>query len=354
MLQSIQKAVIVTHVNADPDALSSACALSKVIQSLNTFANTKILLPEGMNQESKRIYELCKELGIQIVIVKKYSDIEEKEPNDICVIVDTASFEQLRLVKDYVKQNCKSILILDHHQFRDFKELDTALKIVCISSEIDYSSTSEIAFMLLDRVSNRIDSEILRKLATILLAGVLSDTKRFQRIAKNTFYIVANMIKYGADYENALHMLTVEKSPTSRIARIKCVLRHRGFKIRIKGREIYVAISNVGAFESDCATFLIALGYDVVFVLTEDDKLKAIRLIYRGKEDIITQLNIDIFTEFVRKLIDVYGGGGGGHKAAGGAILRIYDLRNVVTQLIKVMNSVSEVSVMEIVEEKPS
>jgi len=354
MLQTAQKVVIVTHVNADPDALASACAMYKVVQSLNARSNVRVLIPEGVNQEGKKIYELCRDLGIHIVVVKKFSDLEEIEEKqlDLCIIVDAASFEQLRPVKDYIKQKCQHILILDHHHFQDFRELNTIPKTVCIGSETHYSSTSEIAFLFLEKVLGRIDLESLKKIATILLAGVLSDTKRFQRIAGNTFHVVANMIKYGADYETALRMVVVERPLASRIARIKCVLRHRGFKIRIKGKDIYIAISNVGAFESDCATFLTTLGYDIVFVLTEDEKLKAVRLVYRGREDVIKQLDVDIYTNFIQKLIEVFGGGGGGHKAAGGAVLRIYDFKCAITQLLKAMDSVSEIGVVEIVEEK--
>jgi hypothetical protein len=162
------------------------------------------------------------------------------------------------------------------------------------------------------------------------------------------------MIDLGADYQTALRIIAVEKLPSNRIAKIKCILRHRGFKVRIKGKDVYIAVSNVGAFESDCASSLVALGYDMAFVLTEDEKLKAIRLVYRSREDVVMQLGIDIFTEFIKKLVDEFGGGGGGHRAAGGAVLRVHDLKGVTAQLIKAMHSISETGIVEFAEERIS
>jgi nanoRNase/pAp phosphatase (c-di-AMP/oligoRNAs hydrolase) len=356
MIQLAQRIIITTHVNADPDAISSACVMTEVAKSLNRHAKTRILLPEGVSQESKGIYEICKELGTHITVVKKYSDLEELEQklNDLCIVVDVASSEQLRLIRDYIKQSCEHILILDHHQYQDLKELYTGSRAVYIGNETHYSSTSEIVFLILEKALNRISPENSKKLVTILLAGVLSDTKRFQRIAANTFHIVAKMIDLGADYQTALRIIAVEKLPSNRIAKIKCILRHRGFRIRIKGKDIYIAVSNVGAFESDCASSLVALGYDIAFVLTEDEKLRAIRLVYRSREDVVMQLGIDIFTEFIKKLVDEFGGGGGGHRAAGGAILRAHDLKGVTAQLIKAMHSISETGIMEFAEERIS
>ncbi|MEM0026763.1 MAG: DHH family phosphoesterase [Ignisphaera sp.] len=349
IIEDARRVAIITHVNADPDALSSACALYKLIYSLNNNAFVEILVPEGIGLECKRIYKLCQRMNTIIDVIKRHHQLENKEPCDTCIIVDTASWEQLRIIKNYVFQ-CNNIIVIDHHQYQDIQVLDKSKKILFFGDEQYYSSTAEIVFEMIVNYNQRLGN--LNELATILLAGILWDTKRFQRIAKNTFRVVAKMIDLGADYEEAMKLIAVEKPPSNRIARIKCILRHRGFKIRIKNSEVFIAISNVGAYESDCASSLISIGYDISFVVTEDEDLKATRVVYRGRDEVVNALDIDIYNNILKKLVDVYGGGGGGHKVAGGAVLRTYNVKHVIEQLIKVLNSISEIGILEFVEER--
>lgn len=349
MIENAKRVAIVTHVNADPDALSSACALHRLVNSINRDAFVEILVPEGIGLECKRIYEFCQRMDIPINVIKKYHQLEGKEPCDTCIIVDTASWEQLRTVKDYVIR-CNNIIVVDHHQYRDIQAPDKNKRILFFGDEQHYSSTAEIVFEIIVNHDQRLDN--LNELATILLAGVLWDTKRFQRIARNTFHAVAKMMDLGADYEEAMKLTAVEKPSSNRIARIKCILRHRGFKIRIRDSELFVAISNVGAYESDCASSLVSIGYDISFVVTEDEDLKAIRVVYRGKDEVVNALDIDIYNNILKKLVEVYGGGGGGHKVAGGAILRTFNVKHVIESLIKILNSISEIGVLEFVEER--
>ncbi len=349
IVEKAKKVAIVTHVNADPDALSSACALHELVHSLNKEASIEVLVPEGIGSECKYIYVTCQKMNIKMDVIKKYHQIEDRAPCDVCIVLDTASLEQLRLLKNYVLK-CDTIIIIDHHQFQDIGPLIKDRQVIYIGDGQSYSSTAEIVFEMLMKYNLSLNN--IREIAEILLAGVLWDTKRFQRITRNTFHVVASMIDYGANYEEALKLIATERPSSNRIARIKCIFRHRGFKVRIKNSDIFIAISNVGAYESDCASTLITIGYDISFVITEDESLKAIRIVYRGREDVINSLNIDIYNEFVKKLIEVFGGGGGGHKAAGGAILRTYNIKQVVDQIIKILNSISEIGILEFVENK--
>jgi len=353
-MKQARKVVVTTHVNADPDAVASACVFYSIAKALNKDANACILIPEGISRESRGLQELCNEISANIKIVKNLSDLRKlaEEMFELCIITDTASLEQLRFVKDLIISNCSFITIVDHHRFQELIGFKDNQKVVKVVDEENFSSSSELAFLFLEKVKEHIGGDELRKLLTITLAGIVADTKRFQRIAKETFSIVSKIVKYGADYERALKSLASEKPPSSRIARVKCILRHRGFRIRIKGQDVFVAVSGVGAYESDCASVLISIGYDAAFVFTEDEKLKALRIVYRGKDEVIEQVGLDMFNNIVKKLIDEFGGSGGGHKSAGGAILRTYDLKSAVMQLIKVLNSISETGVLEFAEEK--
>lgn len=337
---------ILTHSNADPDSLSSACIIARIVNEINPTASTRIIVSNGVGSECRSIAHFCTSMNIRMEVVKRYQQVEN-QIEDTCVLVDVASTEQLGYAKQLVR-SCRTVIILDHHSVHEYE------KDLLGSSEIIYlvdptaSSTAEIVYKFMSELNISIEVDFLK----ILLAGIIWDTKRFQRISANTFKYVSEMIESGVQYYEALKLIESVKPTYSRIARIKCLLRHRGFKATVGDREIYIAISEVGAYESDCATMLITIGYDVAFVVNIDESLKISRMIYRVRENLTEDLKLDIHESIVRKLIDVFGGGGGGHKGAGGAVLRTSDVKGIVTEIINVLNGLSGNNLIEFVENR--
>ncbi len=337
---------ILPHSNADPDALGSACVLAYLINKMNPVANVRIVVSDGIGSECKDITNLCIERNIKIETVKRVQQVKTRI-EDLCILVDVASTEQLKHTKP-ILTTCKMIMVIDHHDIHDYEaDLLSDKEVVYLLDPVA-SSTAEMVYKLINELNVMIEADLLK----ILLAGIVWDTKRFLRVSPNTFKYISEMIERGVQYVEALKIIENVRPIYSRIARIKCLLRHRGFRATINNREVYIAISEVGAYESDCATALLTMGYDVAFIINMDESLKMIRFIYRARENIIEDLQLNVYENIIKKLIDLFGGSGGGHKGAGGAILRIFNMEVVVTEIIKILNTISNNNLTEFVENK--
>lgn len=340
--------VIVPHANADPDALSSSCALAYIVGTLNKNAEVSIIAPEGIGLECRRLLDLCHSVNTKIVIAKKSVDVEDifnKKP--VCFLVDIASAEQTKILKNYLTL-CSSIIIMDHHEAHEYTLLLRAVEnnVLIVCSEA--SSTSEIVFELSKQLGITPPKEILE----MLIAGMLWDTKRFLRATSSTFEHAAEILKLGADYQRSQQLILAPRPPHTKIAKIKCVLRHKGYKVTLDDDEVYIALSEVGAYESECATSLIGIGYDIAFVASEEESINAIRVVYRVRENLELLQKIDVYNDIIRQLIQRFGGGGGGHKAAGGAIINASSTDVVLKEIIKTLISIAKGKIVELAESR--
>ncbi len=284
-----------------------------------------VLIPESISLEARRIAEVCSSLGIELRTVRK----SDRVPSgfDLCILADTASIDQIKMLRAVVDE-CKHIVVVDHHEERGIPSEKT-LELV----DPGASSTSELVFELARELSIELPCELLEA----LLAGMVFDTRRFLRASPRTFRNAAEILERGAMYQRALSLTAVPKPQHQRIAKIKCILRHRGFRASIGSEQLFIALSEVGAYESECANTLLGIGYDIAFVFSEDDVLRAIRVVYRAREDVLLRLGLEIYGSILSKLVERFGGGGGGHRAAGAAILRTRDSDEVGRALIKVL-----------------
>ncbi len=317
---------MLTHSNADVDAVAASCAVAYAVKNLGV-EDVKVLIPEGISVDARDCAKICSEaLGVTIEVYRK-NTVPMASSIDVCVLVDTATRVQLKNLAVLI-DNCSALAVVDHHAERE--ELEN-LVLAIVSPES--SSSSELAFKLVKALG----IEIPHELATLLLAGILSDTRRFLRSNPATFRIAAELLEKSADYNEALKLSTprTDLQRGSRIAKIKCILRHVGF--RVESPELLIALSEVGAFESHCANLLLSIGYDVAMVLTEDDALKAVRIVFRAKSDSVERAGIDVYNDFLKPLIEKFGGGGGGHRVAGAVVVMRRDVDEVAKALGQVL-----------------
>ncbi len=345
IIKNTSRISIYTHNNADPDSIASACAFAYISKILNNRINVSIIIPESIGIESRDMAKICEDHDIVIKIVKKIED-ENTILGDTCIIVDVASLDQLRLVKNIINR-CSNVIVVDHHSYRDEIERDLFKEIInFVDSKA--SSASEIVYTIARCLGITFAKDIME----LLLAGILWDTKRFLRSTANTFKIVGDLIENGADYEYAQKLISTPRPSYSRIARIKCVLRHRGYKITLPKGEVFIAISEIGAYESDCASSLITLGYDVALVATEDESLNAYRIVYRARDEVVDNMELDIYMSILKRLISAFGGSGGGHKGAGAAIIRANSMSMISMEIVRILKEVSGNKIVELGEEK--
>jgi len=316
------------------------------MHSLNNHADVNIAIPEGMGLECRKIAELCSKYKARITVIKKdVGDLFREKP--LCILVDVASLEQVKVVKNHL-ESCNSIAVIDHHESHSYETIFEKSGYFLQIVNPRLSSSSEIVFEISKYLGIRLPKDILE----MIMAGIIWDTKRFLRSTSSTFRNASELLEQGADYQVSQNLVTISKPPYVRLAKIKCILRHRGYRITLGSHDIYIAMSEVGAYESECASMLISTGYDIAFVATEEEALNSTRIIYRVREDPALLQRMDIYNHVLKQLIMKYGGGGGGHKTAGGAVINSPNTELVLRDLIKILGDLAEGKIVELAEQK--
>ncbi len=283
---------LITHKNADPDALASIYALKEFLRARKNY--TYLFFPEGLNSTSKNLLD---KLGLDI----EYYDTKYGECLnhiiDYYIIVDTSNSIQLGDLSKFIHNKC---IVIDHHHPGDLSRK------CYFSLVIRTTSTSELLYFLLEKIwyFSRIS-------ATLLLSGILYDTRRFIYIDKYTFYVVNELInKYNADYGKALEGLHKKMDLSERIARLKGAQR----LVLKRYNDIIIAITHVSAFEGSVARSLIELGADVAFVVSSNNKL---RIVGRATKLFVEKTGISLGRDVMPIIGKLISGEGGGHDTAG-------------------------------------
>ncbi|ADI32690.1 phosphoesterase RecJ domain protein [Staphylothermus hellenicus DSM 12710] len=284
---------ILTHKNADPDAVSSMLILKNFLESLKN--TVYLILPEGLNAASKNVLN---NLNIDIDFIDPFILQWMDKLIDTYIIVDTSSPVQLGQAINYVYE--KPYIVIDHHQPGQL------ISNSMISLSYRVVSNCELVYLLLR------DTWWFSPLeATICITGILYDSRRFVYIDKYIFEIIDELINiYNGNYEKAFNSLQKKMDISERIARLKGAQRLRIKRIG----EYIVATTHVSAFEGSVARAIIDLGADIVFVVSTNDKL---RIVGRSTRDFVKKTSISLGKDIMPIIGEIIGGGGGGHDTAG-------------------------------------
>ncbi len=286
--------LLTTHRNADPDAIASLMVLGNYLK-----ANKKhvlIALPEGMNASSKNLLE---SIGVNLEYLTPRLIDKLKELIGAAIIVDTSSSVQLGDLWSIIRG--KPVIVIDHHRRGDL--VSESLYYV----GLNLVSTCELVYILLR------DSWWLDRLeSTLLLAGILYDSRRFMYIDEYVFDIVDELVNiYNADYVLANKSLQKRMDYSERIARLKGAQRLRIFRI---GGYI-IGITHVSAFEGSVARAIIDLGADTAFVVSRKDSF--LRIVGRASQDFVRETGISLGRDVMPAIARYLNGEGGGHDTAG-------------------------------------
>ncbi len=292
LLKKYNRIGIITHKNADPDALASVIGLKEIILQ-KTRTSLIVIFPEGLNSLSKRIVS-----SLEIDITSS----DEVNEADLYIIADTSSSTQLGKYSENILK--KDIVIIDHHEGGDLGE-KTLLEIK--TSMV--SSTSEIVYAIGVDLGITFSTRVLE----LLLSGIVFDSKRFLIAKPITFRIVADIVDSGVDYSKIIQLFNIRPDISERIARLKASMRAKHYRVK----NVIVSLTEVGAFEASVARSLLELGSDVVFVANQVDK-NEVRLTARASSYFIEETGIHLGRDLLSRLSNYFGGSGGGHDAAGG------------------------------------
>jgi len=297
LIRSSRTAAVITHRNADPDAIASAFMMAYALDAFGL--KTLIIMPEGPSRLSKRIID---ELGLDGGIISDERTLDDLEPLDVIVTVDSANPAQLRPYTR-VFESARHKIVVDHHEGNT---LTDKASISLVYRGIP--STTEIVVGILELLEVSLDDAR----ATLGLAGILYDTKRFINAKASTFKAVLKLMEWGGSYHDALRLLTLpaeREDLSERMAKLKALSR---LTLGRACSDILIAVTHIGSHESAVARALIDLGADVAVVATSRDSEKRIS-IRVSKLALERGVTASLIAEYIARK---YNGEGGGHDTA--------------------------------------
>ena len=271
--------LIIIHESADPDALGSAIALSRIFGG-------DIDISGGINRIAGKMLDLFQINSVQEPDFSEYETI---------IVLDTASPTQLYRVPDRVS------LVIDHHM--DSGEWNFAEhKII---EERAWSCTQIIKWIL-----ERDGIEIDDKTSLALLMGMYSDTKGLSMGDHFLLKDVADCMEIsGVDIQFLKEMLK-DEGQNVRISIMKGFqrLRFRNFG------NVLVVWTKSSSYEGAVANRLIEAGADIALVGSERDGF--IRVTGRASDSMVKRgFHLGRFFSSLGYIME---GEGGGHDGAAG------------------------------------
>jgi phosphoesterase RecJ-like protein len=287
------KSILVScHSNADPDAISSAYGLKKLVQNSFPHIDRVEIVIDGFNEASKRVMNAYPEIAVE--------DDITSEP-DVFILVDVNNIGHVGKLGKHISESSRPVVIIDHHvsQSRHRQNADI------IFTDEEASSTSEIICSLYESLAKNPS----QKVATIMLIGILYDSKRFSIVGKRTFSAASFLVSSGADYQNALSVLRHPIERSEKIARLKAAQRSRIVEID----EWIISLSEVSSFGASACRGLMDLGADAAIVSSHKKKMKRVSARSTNKFWKNTGINL---AKVMEKVGVELGGSGGGHATA--------------------------------------
>lgn len=200
MAQSIEEAIhdaknvyIAGHVMSDFDCMGSALSMSNWARSLgkNAFIVLKDVPRDGQLQATMDFYSRV--LNERHTFITPIEAMERMDyDNDLLIMVDHGMSSNSS-AKGFV-ENCKKILVIDHHRRNDNFVKNAMLTYV----ESGASSACELIVELLQNMPNHVP--IYEAEATIMYLGILVDTNRFKmHTDARTFEASGALRSWGAN-----------------------------------------------------------------------------------------------------------------------------------------------------------
>jgi len=294
--QNAKLVVLLCHHNADPDAVCSAYALSRLLKKLRRNLKVEIAAAQGPSRLSKH---LLKFLPVQL------TDDPHIEDADVIILLDTNTIQQLDEWAERVKNSEAKLVVIDHHASHPETERLATLSI----ADENASSTCEIVYDFFRESGVKLDEDE----AKALFLGIAFDTRHFVLATSATFKTLSSLIEAGVDAQETLSLLSLPMDEPERIARLKACRRVKLMKID----SWIIALSHVSAYQASAARAIIGLGADVAVVAGQrGDSLRvSLRCTHKFHEETGIHLGRDIAKPLGERLR----GMGGGHSVSAGA-----------------------------------
>ena len=191
--------VIMGHRFPDADAIGASIGLLKVAITLGKKAY--IVLNKSELDKANEIFvsEVLKDEKLSSYFVSSIKSVELMTKNSLLVIADTQSSNLV--IDNKLLRLTNKIAIFDHHRrSSDFIEATLSY------TDPSVSSTAELVVDMFDYFSKRITLSPIE--ASIMLSGIMLDTRRFMyNTSKKTYEAAATLKQKGADEKYVSRLL---------------------------------------------------------------------------------------------------------------------------------------------------
>ena len=191
--------VIMGHKFPDADALGASIGLAKIATTLGKTAY--IVLNKSELDKANEIFvtEMLKDASLTSYFISSVKAVEIMTKNSLLVIADTQN--KNLVIDNTLLRLTNKIAIFDHHRRGvDFIEATLAY------TDPSVSSTAELIVDMLDYFSKKITFSMAE--ASIMLAGIMLDTRRFMYNTSRKTYDAAAILKQkGADEKYVARLL---------------------------------------------------------------------------------------------------------------------------------------------------
>lgn len=294
---------ISAHINPDGDALGSALGLRKSLELYGKKAD--VIKISQVDDYLKFLPQL-----------ENYKDPSEKE-YDLFIIVDCSEFDRIDKAIEICK-NSKNVLVIDHHKGGSIK---TDLNII----HSDSPASCELVYEIIKRLNLPMDKEI----ATLLYAGLVTDTGRFlySNISELTFYTAADLYKIGADFEMIYKNLYQNKEISK--------LQFENYLLnKVEFKKPYAL---VGVSQKTCVDFGVQMG-DSESVVNMLRDLKGIEVACLVKEYGENEYKISLRSKDYLDVSEIArNNGGGGHIRASGFTINTDSMDKALNIMRKIL-----------------
>ncbi len=314
LVSGSRKVYIVTHRNADPDAVASSLAVYELIKSLSRGVDMTLYVPEGAELISKNLLQY---FGYDLNLLRKEVSISDI---DLVVVLDAASEYQLGTLGPYISRF--KYVVIDHHKNNNLIQ-NSVLNLVVPEA----SSTSELVVLMCMELGFRPND----KLASMLIAGILYDTKFLRIMCRpETFEVISWLLRCGGKYSEVIDILTKkEVSYSEKVAKLKAMSRLGLYAVN----NYLVAITCIGAFESSVLKTLIDSGADLAIAVCRRNE--GVRIIIRSSKTIVNGLKEPVAANLAKAIGEELGGSYGGHAGASGVFLRGLNPKDLIKVISK-------------------
>lgn len=201
-LKTVDKVFVVGHRNLDMDALGSAVGMQHFAQNVMNNAFT-VYNPAEMGPDIERaIKKLTEENCSNLITVE--AALKEVSDESLLIMVDHSK-TGLTLSKE-LYDKFTQVVIIDHHR----RDADFPNNSILTYIESGASSASELVTELI-QFQNDKHHKLNRLQASLLMAGIMLDTKNFTaRVTSRTFDVASYLRTRGSDSLEIQHIAATD------------------------------------------------------------------------------------------------------------------------------------------------